>query len=93
MGLPPVGGHRKWQKRNRQHEGRHAQEHNSIFLAFENFGDETLDYDPTLGISPLSTGATWTFLGIDYNQLVLVAGGASVVALIVIATKFRNNGK
>jgi hypothetical protein len=67
-----------------------AQEHKSIFLAFENFGEETLDYDPILGISPLST--TWTFLGIDYNQLILLAGGFSAFALIVIAVKYRNNG-
>ncbi|MFW9845132.1 MAG: hypothetical protein ACFFD6_00165 [Candidatus Thorarchaeota archaeon] len=70
-----------------------AQEHNSIYLAFENFGDEPLEYDPILGLSPLSTGTTWTVLGIDYNQLVLVAGGASVVALIAISVKLRNNGK
>jgi hypothetical protein len=67
-----------------------AHERKSIFLAFENFGDETLDYDPILGISPLST--TWTFLGIDYNQLVLLAGGFSALALIVIAVKYKNNG-
>jgi hypothetical protein len=67
-----------------------AQEHKSIFIAFEYFGDETLDYDPILGISPLST--TWAFLGIDYNQLVLLAGGFSAFAIIVIAVKYRNNG-
>jgi hypothetical protein len=65
-------------------------EHKPIFIAFEYFGDETLDYDPILGISPLAT--TWTFLGIDYNQLVLLAGGFSVLAILVIAVKYRNNG-
>ncbi|MFW9965632.1 MAG: hypothetical protein ACFFEA_00625 [Candidatus Thorarchaeota archaeon] len=70
-------------------EGFMAQEHKSLFIAFEYFGDETLDYDPILGISPLST--TWTFLGIDYNQLVLLAGGFSVLAIIVIAVKYRNS--
>ncbi|MHA2385539.1 MAG: hypothetical protein ACXAEE_04935 [Candidatus Thorarchaeota archaeon] len=66
-----------------------AQERKSIFIAFEYFGDEILDYDPILGISPLST--TWAFLGIDYNQLVLLAGGFSAFAIIVIAVKYRNN--
>ncbi|MHA3964663.1 MAG: hypothetical protein AM325_014120 [Candidatus Thorarchaeota archaeon SMTZ1-45] len=70
-------------------EGLMAQEHKSLFIAFEYFGDETLDYDPILGISPLST--TWTFLGIDYNQLVLLAGGFSVLAIIVIAVRYRNS--
>ncbi|MHA2142787.1 MAG: hypothetical protein ACXADC_08315 [Candidatus Thorarchaeota archaeon] len=65
-------------------------ERKPIFLAFEYFGDETLDYDPVIGISPLST--TWTFLGIDYTQLVLLAGSFSVLAIIVIAVKYRNNG-
>ncbi|MFX0054953.1 MAG: hypothetical protein ACFFAX_01910 [Promethearchaeota archaeon] len=66
------------------------QERKSIFIAFEYFGDEALEYDPILGITALST--PWTFLGIEYNQLVLLAGGFSVLAIIVIAVKYRNNG-
>lgn len=67
-----------------------VQERKSIFIAFEYFGDETLEYDPILGITALAT--TWTFLGIEYNQLVLLAGGFSALAIIVIAVKYRNNG-
>ena len=55
----------------------------SVYLAFEYFGDETLDYDPTLGI--LSDGDP---LPLTSEQLVLVAGGA-VVLLVVIALVVR----
>ncbi|MFW9943491.1 MAG: hypothetical protein ACFFB7_00680 [Candidatus Sifarchaeia archaeon] len=63
------------------HEG------NAIFIAFENFGNETLDYDPIIGFTQL--GTTWTFFGIDYNQLLLLAGGVSIVAVVVIVAKTR----
>ncbi|MFX0107796.1 MAG: hypothetical protein ACFE7R_05915, partial [Candidatus Hodarchaeota archaeon] len=70
-------------------EGLMAHDHNSIFLAFENFGDETLDYDPILGISPLSNLTIGTILTMNYYQLMLLAGGISVMALIIIGTRSR----
>ncbi len=65
----------------------------SVYLAFEYFGNETLEYDPVLGIS--SSGATdGTDTGdggviIDYNQLMLVAGGLSVIVLVLVIVKMK----
>ncbi|MFW9845136.1 MAG: hypothetical protein ACFFD6_00185 [Candidatus Thorarchaeota archaeon] len=56
----------------------------SVYLAFEYFGNETLDYDPTLGI--LSEGDSPPPLSSD--QLLIVAGGA-IVLLVVIALVVR----
>ncbi|MHA2601310.1 MAG: hypothetical protein AM324_004165 [Candidatus Thorarchaeota archaeon SMTZ1-83] len=64
-----------------------TQDGNAIFIAFENFGNETLDYDPIIGFTQL--GTTWTFFGIDYTQLLILAGGVSIVAVVVIAAKNR----
>ncbi|UCH03582.1 MAG: hypothetical protein JSW05_08245 [Candidatus Thorarchaeota archaeon] len=64
-----------------------VQEGNAIFIAFENFGNETLDYDPIIGFTQL--GTTWTFFGIDYVQLLILAGGVSIVAVVVIVAKNR----
>ncbi|MFQ5831598.1 MAG: hypothetical protein ACE5H4_02755 [Candidatus Thorarchaeota archaeon] len=63
------------------------QEGKSIYLAFENFGSDDLDYDPTIGLSQLAT--TWTFFGIDYIQLLVLAGGVTAVALVVIVRARR----
>ena len=57
-------------------EGTGLEAGESIYLAFEYFGDETLEYDPVLGI--LSTEAT------SFDPLLLVVGGAVVVVLAVL---------
>ncbi|MBD3407987.1 MAG: hypothetical protein GF411_17840 [Candidatus Lokiarchaeota archaeon] len=56
----------------------------SVYIAFENFGNESLYYDPTLGIE--SDGFTGI---IDYNTLLIIAGGATVIVLIAIVLKMR----
>ncbi|MEE8181770.1 MAG: hypothetical protein V3T87_00485 [Candidatus Thorarchaeota archaeon] len=50
----------------------------AVYLAFENFGNETLEYDPILGIEPSTAGAD-----ILLANLPLI--GAGVVAVVVIA--------
>jgi len=61
-------------------EGTGLEAGQAIYLAFENFGNETLEYDPTLGIeSSSSTG----FI-LDSMTLALI-GGAVVVLLLVVA--------
>lgn len=50
-----------------------------VYLAFEYFGNETLDYDPTLGV--LSADEP---VPLDSEQLLLI-GGAAVALLVVIA--------
>ncbi|MFX0106762.1 MAG: hypothetical protein ACFE7R_00605 [Candidatus Hodarchaeota archaeon] len=50
----------------------------SIFLAFEYFGNESLDYDPILGIEPTSDGT------LDSDTLLLLGVGALAI-LIVLA--------
>jgi len=63
----------------------------SVYLAFEYFGDEKLEYDPILGIA--TTGedgtGTGTGTGIDYNQLLLMAGGVSIVILVILVAKMK----
>jgi hypothetical protein len=51
----------------------------SVYLAFEYFGNETLDYDPTLGVLSADTPVP-----LDSEQLLLI-GGAAVALLVVIA--------
>lgn len=61
-------------------EGTGLEAGQAIYLAFENFGNETLEYDPTLGIeSSSSTGFV-----LDPMTLALI-GGAVVVLLLVVA--------
>ncbi|TXT53865.1 MAG: conserved exported protein of unknown function [Candidatus Thorarchaeota archaeon] len=55
----------------------------SVYISFENFGNESLYYDPTLGIGSDGLGI------IDYNQLLLIGVGVTVVVLIAIAFKMR----
>jgi hypothetical protein len=50
----------------------------SVYLAFEYFGNETLDYDPTLGV--LSTDGL-----VPLGSEILLIGGAAVALLVVIA--------
>jgi len=57
----------------------------SIYLAFENFGDETLVYDPILGIE----SSTSTALVPDAMTLALIGGAVVVLLLVVIVVKRR----
>ncbi|MFW9965636.1 MAG: hypothetical protein ACFFEA_00645 [Candidatus Thorarchaeota archaeon] len=50
----------------------------SVYLAFEYFGNETLDYDPTLGV--LSADGL-----LPLGSEILLIGGAAVALLVVIA--------
>ncbi len=52
---------------------------NAVYLAFENFGDETLEYDPVLGVLPSTAG-----LVLDPMTLGIVAGAAIIVILAVV---------
>jgi len=59
-------------------EGTALEAGESVYLAFENFGNETLEYDPILGIEPSTAGAD-----ILLANLPLI--GAGVLAVVVIA--------
>jgi hypothetical protein len=52
---------------------------NAVYLAFENFGNETLVYDPVLGVLPSEAG-----LVLDPMTLGIVAGAAVIVILAVV---------
>ena len=56
----------------------------SIYLAFENFGNETLEYDPILGIE-----ATETAFALDPMTLALVGGAIVVLLIIAVAVRRR----
>ena len=58
----------------------------SVYLAFAFFGAETLEYDPIIGISPTEDGNGHD---IDYNQLLLMAGGVSIIVLVIIIAKMK----
>jgi hypothetical protein len=51
---------------------------NAVYLSFENFGDETLEYDPILGILPATAG-----LPLDPMTIGIV-GGVAVIAILAI---------
>ena len=55
----------------------------SIYLAFENFGDETLEYDPILGIE-----STTSFVP-DTMTLALIGGAVVILLLVVVVVKRR----
>ena len=55
---------------------------NAVYLAFENFGDETLYYDPILGVEPSEPG-----LILDPMTLGIVAGAAVIIILAVVLVK------
>ena len=57
----------------------------SIYLAFENFGDDTLEYDPILGIE--STDST-AFVP-DTMTLVMIGGAVVVLLIVVVALRRR----
>jgi hypothetical protein len=54
----------------------------SIYLAFEYFGNETLEYDPTIGI--LSTEPT----AID-PILLLIGGAVALIVVVAVIVKLR----
>lgn len=51
----------------------------SVYLAFEYFGNETLDYDPTLGVLSSDGPAPLS------NEQLLLIGGGTVALLVVVA--------
>lgn len=55
----------------------------SVYLAFENFGNETLEYDPILGIE------STTGFALDTMTLALIGGAVVVLLLVVIIVKKR----
>ena len=55
---------------------------NAVYLAFENFGDETLEYDPILGVVPSEPG-----LVLDPMTLGIVAGAAVIVLLAIVLVR------
>ena len=57
----------------------------SIYLAFENFGDDTLEYDPILGIE----ASTTTGFALDPMTLALIGGAAVVLLIVVVAVRRR----
>jgi len=57
----------------------------SIYLAFENFGNDTLEYDPILGIE--STDST-AFVP-DTMTLAMIGGAVVVLLIIVVAVRRR----
>ncbi|NHI83955.1 MAG: hypothetical protein EAX81_06610 [Candidatus Thorarchaeota archaeon] len=64
------------------------EEYSAIYLTFAHF-EGNLDYDPTLGISGSSAVSIWDDLSIDYDQLLFLAGGLSIVALVIIGIRSK----
>ena len=60
----------------------------SVYLAFGYFGNETLEYDPTLGISSSSDDGDGGLL-LDNNQLLLFAGGIFAIVLVIAVVKLK----
>jgi hypothetical protein len=55
---------------------------NAVYLAFENFGDETLEYDPILGVDPSEPGFV-----LDPMTLGIVAGAAVIILLAIVLVR------
>ncbi|MFX1605264.1 MAG: hypothetical protein ACFFDD_05100 [Promethearchaeota archaeon] len=55
---------------------------NAVYLAFENFGDDILEYDPVLGVIPSEPG-----LVLNPATLGILAGAAIIVILAVVLLK------
>ncbi len=77
-------------------EGLEGEGGTSIYLSFQNFGNESLVYDPTLGINgstPVSstTSTTGTLPGtdIEYDEVFILFGGVSIITLVAILSKHR----
>jgi hypothetical protein len=56
----------------------------SVYLAFENFGNETLVYDPTLGVQFSSSLPLF-----DTGTLLLVGGAITIVAIAAIVLRVK----
>ena len=63
-------------------EGTGLEAGESIYLAFENFGNETLEYDPTLGIIPADA------IPLD-TTLLLVGGAIAIIVILALVIKMR----
>ncbi|MHA1136752.1 MAG: hypothetical protein ACTSSE_09710 [Candidatus Thorarchaeota archaeon] len=57
----------------------------SIYLAFENFGNETLEYDPILGIESTDS----TDFALDTMTLAMIGGAVVVLLIVVVVVKRR----
>lgn len=57
----------------------------SIYLAFENFGDETLEYDPILGMDSVDS----TGFALDTMTLAMIGGAVVVLLIVVVAVRRR----
>ena len=55
---------------------------NAVYLSFANFGDDTLEYDPVLGVLPSEPG-----LILDPMTLGIVAGAAIIVLLAIVLVR------
>ncbi len=75
--------------------GTDGEEGQSVYLSFEHFGNNSLFYDPIVGMSgpspdPNGNGdETGNGYGIDYQQLALIVGSISVVTLVLILIENR----
>jgi hypothetical protein len=59
-----------------------SEEYSAIFIAFQNFDNETLEYDPVFGLNP--TDHPITPNEISYNQLLLTASLVTIGTIVVI---------
>jgi len=57
----------------------------SIYLAFENFGEDTLEYDPIIGMD----SADSTGLPLDTTTLALIGGAVVVLLIVIVAVRRR----
>ncbi|MFW9908378.1 MAG: hypothetical protein ACFFEF_07365 [Candidatus Thorarchaeota archaeon] len=64
-------------------EGTGLETGQAIYIAFENFGSETLEYDPILGIESSSS------TGIVLDSMTLALIGGAVVVLLLVAVIIR----
>jgi hypothetical protein len=62
-----------------------TQESSAIFIAFENFRNETLDYNTIIGLNP--TDHPYTLNEISYNQLLLTASLLTIGTIVIIFYK------
>jgi hypothetical protein len=63
-------------------EGTGLEAGESVYLAFEYFGNETLEYDPILGIDSTTTG-------LDSTVLLLAGAGVAIVVIAIVALRAR----
>jgi hypothetical protein len=64
-------------------EGMGLEAGESVYLSFENFGNETLVYDPTLGIAADITPP------VDTNTLLIVGSAVALVVTVALIAKLR----